>query len=441
MADNRCPLVILVIGSGGREYEIVRKISESHLVCTVYCVQGNVGMDMFPGVERKNIRANDISALLEFAKSNEIDLTIVGPEEPLAIGIVDAFEKAGLKIFGPRKSAARLETSKVFAKEFMVRHEIPTAKFIVYENAASCKNWIQKYSGAEDFPLVIKMDELAAGKGVKVCDDLQSAVDFLDEISADKFGNPKSKIIVEGHLPGEEASYIVLVDKKGNFLPLASAQDHKRIDDGDSGPNTGGMGAYSPAPVITKALEKKIHDIVRRVIKGMRKEENPFFGFLYLGLMIQGEEVYVLEFNVRLGDPETQPILARMKSSFVRLILASMEGKLNKYTIEWDEAPAVCFVASAKGYGYLANPQKGDEIFGIKDAEKTGAIVSLAGVALDKSGKLITSGGRVLGVTAKGDFAGDFAGAKKKAREALEMISFDGMHYRSDITDRAINRQ
>jgi len=442
MPKSTChPIEVLVIGSGAREYEMVRKIAESPIVCTVFCAPGNAGMRRIPGAECIDIKANDIPALLEFAKLHEIALTIVGPEEPLVNGIVDVFEDAKLPIFGPSEKAAMLEGSKIFAKHFMDRHDIPTAPFNVFANADEAVKLLKKTAEETSikFPLVLKMDGLAAGKGVRVCNDLQSALEFLEEIKAGKFGNADGSILLENCLTGEEASYIVSVDKKGNFVPMASSQDHKRIGDGDVGFNTGGMGAYSPAPVITAAVEKEIQDIVRKVIKGMKEEGNPFFGFLYLGLMIKDEEPSVLEFNVRLGDPETQPIMARMKSSLVALIFAAIEGKLDTYTINWDDVPAVCVVAAAEGYP--GTPRKGDEIFGIKDAEKTGAIVSFAGVALNESGDMVTAGGRVLSVTAKGDFVGDYLGAKEAAYGAIKRILFPGQQYRTDIADRAICRQ
>ncbi|HRY28210.1 MAG TPA: phosphoribosylamine--glycine ligase [Candidatus Moranbacteria bacterium] len=441
---------ILVIGSGGREYSMVGKLAQSPLVDKIYCAPGNDEMGRIPKTTPiSDITAKNVLGLRNFALENDVGCIVAGPEDPLVLGASDDFEAAGLNSLGPKGAAARLEGSKVRAKEFMKRHKIPTAPFIVLENAVKAKDYfsgtLTEFGKPKKFPLVIKMDGLAAGKGVRVCYDLVAAIEFLDDILAGKFGEAgNGKIIIEDCLKGEEASYIVIIDKNGNFISLASSQDHKLSENDDyDGPrpkrNTGGMGAYSPAPVVTDAVEKKVRRIVRKVINGMKKEKCPFTGFLYIGLMIKDGKINVLEFNVRSGDPETQPILARMKSDFAELIMAALDGALDKFKIEWDDVPAVTVALTAEGYS-VGKPRKGDVITGIEDAEKTGAIISFAGVKRNKKGELITNGGRVLYVTAKGDFPGDFTGAIEKVYEAVGMIHFDGMHYRTDIAKKAINR-
>lgn len=431
---------ILVLGSGGREYSMLDKLGQSSGVDKLYCAPGNDAMRRLPKVECLNIKADNIPVLLAFAISEGIDLTIPGPEDPLVKGVANAFKKAGLKIFGPDKEAAELEGSKVFAKHFMFKYGIPTAQFTVFESTEAIREYLRIYTKvpAKRFPLVLKMDGLAGGKGVRVCKDMQSALAFLAEIDAGRFKDAGSRIILEDCLSGEEASYIVMVDKKGHFLSLASSQDHKRVGDDDMGENTGGMGAYSPAPVVTEEIEKKIRKIVRRVINGMQKEGKLFMGFLYLGLMIKKGKLSVLEFNVRLGDPETQPIMVRMLTDFAELIMAAVNGDLDKHYIKWDAAPAVCIVKCAEGYPGAV--KTGDEVFGYEGAEGIGANVSFAGVKLNAAFKLVTSSGRIVAITGRGVGAGDFAGAQKKAYLAAGMIHFRGQHFRTDIAQRAIER-
>lgn len=423
---------VLVTGGGGREHALVWKLSQSSKVSKIFCAPGNAGT----GIIATNvyIKATNIDGLKEFALKEKIDLTIVGPEDPLVGGIVDEFTSVGLRIFGPTKSAAVLEGSKVFMKDLCAKYDIPTASYKVFEDHESAK----KYLNSHKLPIVIKADGLAAGKGVTVCHTLEKALNALKEIFEDrKFGDAGNKVVIEKCLEGEEASYIVLVDKNGNFIPLASSQDHKARDTGDKGPNTGGMGAYSPAPVITVEVERLIlGKIIHPTLVAMRKEDRPFSGILYAGLMIKGGKPYVLEFNVRLGDPETQPILARMKSDIVPVILAALDGKLDSVEIEWDERPAVCVVMASKGYPY--GYKKGFEIFGIDEAEKSGAIVFHAGTQKGCHGAIETSGGRVLGITAKGN---TFREAKNNAYRGVEKIRYDNLFWRNDIADRAINRR
>lgn len=430
---------ILVIGSGGREHALVWKIAQSPMVKRIFCAPGNAGTEQEPRAVNISIKAEDIQELKRFALNNHIDLTIVGPEDPLAAGIVDEFQVAGLKILGPTKEPAKLESSKVFTKHFLFKNNIPTAEFSVFNSTDSIRHYIINFTKvSERFPLVLKIDGLAAGKGVKVCREIQDVYGFLREIDSGKFGQASRLIIVEEYLDGEEASYIVIVDKKGNFIPLATSQDHKlRYEDDQSpNPNTGGMGAYSPAPVITREVEKRIQDqIIKPTIKGMQKRGTPFTGVLYAGLMIKDGQPKALEFNVRLGDPEAQPILMRMKSDIVPIILAALEGKLNTVEIKWDPRPAVCVVAVSDGY---PGPyKKGYKIFGIEDAKELGATIFYAGTAKDADGDIITAGGRVLGVTATGD---DIKTAQKNAYLSVERISWIGCSFRRDIAHRAINR-
>lgn len=434
---------VLVIGSGGREYAFAKKIADSPLVNEVICAPGNDGMVFLPRVSVCDVKANDIQGLLKFALKNEIDLTIVGPEDPLVNGIVNAFEDKKLVIFGPTKEAAKLEGSKVYSKKFMEKYGISTAPFTVFENTDAIKEYLPSLVNVPGiFPFVLKVDELAAGKGARICKSMQDALNFIKEINDGNIKGAGGKIIKEKFVAGEEGSCIAVVSKNGSFYLLPFSQDHKAVFNNDKGPNTGGMGAYSPAPVVTRRIEEKVREIIRRTIDGMREESRPFCGFLYAGIIVdKNEEVQVLEYNVRMGDPETQPIMARLKSDLIPLILAALDNNLDEYgnEVKWDSNPAVCVVGAAKGYP--GAPQKGDVIRGIIEAERAGAAVSLAGVVFDEKGDLATSGGRVLGVTALGDFEGDFLGAKNKAYKALKKIFFKGMHYRTDIADKAINRK
>lgn len=430
---------VLIIGGGGREHALVWKISQSPMVKKIFCVPGNAGTEQEPKAVNIPIQAEDIQKLKKFALNNHIDLTIVGPEDPLATGIVDEFQDTRLQILGPSKEAARLESSKVFTKHFLFENNIPTAEFSVFGSTDLIRNYIIDFTKIpKKFPLVLKIDGLAAGKGVKVCREIQDVYDFLKEIDSGKFDQTSKLIIMEEFLDGEEASYIVIVDKEGQFRPLATSQDHKLRYEGDqnSNPNTGGMGAYSPAPVITKEVEQRIQNqIIRRAIKGMRKRGTPFTGILYAGLMIKDGQPKALEFNVRLGDPEAQPILMRMKSDIVPIILAALDGKLNTVEIKWDPRPAICVVMVSDGY---PGPHKeGYKIFGIEDAKKLGTTIFHSGTAKDADGNTITAGGRVLGVAAIGN---DIKTARENAYLSIEKISWQGCSFRRDIAHQAINR-
>ena len=422
---------VLVVGGGGREHALVWKISESPLVDKIFCAPGNAGTAEV--AENVPIKAGDIPALKRFARENKIDLTVVGPEDPLVNGITDEFEAADLPIIGPRKNAAYLEGSKVDAYLFMRRHNIPVPVSIVFDDI----DFARRNIGRSDvFPKVLKADGLAAGKGVIICKSGEEITAALDRFAAGEFGSATDRFLWQVFRRGEEASFIVLVDKQGNVLPLVTTQDHKAVFDGDKGPNTGGMGAYSPAPVMTEKLKRRVMSrIVYPTIRGMAQEGTPSFGVLYFGLMIdvQGNP-WVIEYNVRLGDPETQPILARMRSDIVELFLAMNQGNLDKARIIWDSRKAVCVVKAAKGYPG-AYP-KGHEIFGIEDARRLGIIVDQAGTAR-KNGKIITAGGRVLAVTALGRTFEDAIG---KAYAGAGLISMGPEHFRQDIAQRAINR-
>jgi phosphoribosylamine---glycine ligase len=421
---------ILVIGSGGREHALVWKISQSKKVDKVYCAPGNAGISQL--AECINIKADDIEGLRKFAFDNKIDLTIVGPEAPLTEGIVDHFQKIRLKVFGPSKAAAKLEGSKIYAKEVMMRYEVPTATFKEFTNERDAIKYLQDSS----FPIVVKADGLAAGKGVVVAQDFEEAEEAVDRMLVKKeFGTASSKIIIEECLIGEEASILAFCDGK-HFKVMQSAQDHKRIFDNDMGPNTGGMGAYSPAPVVTDKIIKEVEEkVFKRMVDGMQKEGAPFVGVLYAGIMVTKNGPKVLEFNTRFGDPETQPILMRLKTDIIDIIEHILEGKLDKINIEWDKRASVCIVLASKGYP--GNYEKGQIISGLDDAAKLkDAYVFHAGTS-NVNGKIVTSGGRVLGVTAMGD---TIEQAITKAYSAVRMVKFDGMHYRSDIGKRALSR-
>ena len=423
---------ILVVGSGGREHALAWKLAQSAGVQKVYVAPGNAGTAREAALE--NLPITDIHALADFAEANKIHLTVVGPEAPLAAGIVDVFRDRSLKIFGPTKAAAQLESSKDFAKRFMARHKIPTAGFETFTDATAAHAYIDR-QGA---PIVIKADGLAAGKGVVVAMDLAEAHAAIDDmLSGNKLGSAGARVVIEDFLDGEEASFIVLVDGK-NVLPMATSQDHKRIGDGDTGPNTGGMGAYSPAPVVTPEVhEKAMRDIILPTVRGMEADGIPFTGFLYAGLMIGKDgSVKTLEFNARMGDPETQPIMMRLKSDAVKMFEHAIDGTLDKTNTEWDSRVALGIVLAAAKYP--ETPRKGDVIHGLPAGNSAGedAHVFHAGTT-DENGQVVTNGGRVLCVTALGE---DVAQAQKRAYEAAASIQFDGMQYRKDIGYRAINR-
>jgi len=423
-------LKVLVIGSGGREHALVWKLSQSPRVDKIYCAPGNPGIAEI--AECLDIKADDIESLLNFAKYEWIDLTIVGPEAPLTAGIVDAFVKDERRIFGPDASGARLEGSKVFAKDFMLKYGIPTAEYKMFTSYLHAKEYI----GLKGAPVVIKADGLAAGKGVFVCETVDEAIDSLKVIMKEKaFGSAGSRVVVEQCLKGEEASFMVLTDGK-TVIPLATSQDHKTVFDGDRGPNTGGMGAYSPAPVITKALHLTImKTVIDPLIKGLAKERINYRGVIYAGLMICDGKPYVLEFNCRFGDPEAQPVLMRLDSDLFEMMKATSEGKLKDVKVSWKDDPAVCVVLASKGYP--GNYEKGKVIKGLDELrDMSDTMIFHAGTGIRKN-KVVTSGGRVLGVTALGK---DISAAKRNAYKAIEKVHFDGMHYRKDIADKAIKK-
>ena len=421
---------ILVIGSGGREHALAWKLAQSPRMQKVYVAPGNGGTARDPDLE--NVPLTGVAELVEFAKRENVYLTVVGPEAPLAEGVVDAFRAAGLKIFGPMKAAAQLEASKDFAKAFMVRHNIPTAKYQTFTDAAQAHAYVE----AEGAPIVIKADGLAAGKGVVVAQTLAEAHAAIDDMLAgNKLGAAGARVVIEECLFGEEASFIVMVDGE-HVLPLASSQDHKRLLDGDAGPNTGGMGAYSPAPVGTPEMHARImREVINPSVAGMAKDGVPYTGFLYAGVMV-GEDgrIKVLEFNCRMGDPETQPIMMRLKSDLVTLVEHAIDGKLDKVEAEWDRRTALAVVLAAANYP--DSPRKGDVIDGLPKDEEDLHVFHAGTQLLD--GKPVTSGGRVLAVTALGD---SVKMAQKRAYEAVAQIRFAGMQYRKDIGYRALNRK
>lgn len=421
---------VLVIGGGGREHAIVWKLSQSKMVDKIFCCPGNAGIAEI--AQCIDVNYDDFQALLDFVKYEWIDLTIVGPEAPLSKGIVDLFENEGRRILGPTKAAARLEWSKAFSKDLMRSHGIPTADYKVFTSYLHAEEYV-KLKGT---PIVIKADGLAAGKGVFIAATMDEAMDALEQIMKDRvFGAAGDRVLIEECLQGEEASFMAFTDGK-TIVPMVSSQDHKRIFDNDQGPNTGGMGAYSPAPVITEELEAVvIEKIMKPTVKALKSEGITYKGILYAGLMIDKGKPYVLEFNCRLGDPETQPVLSRLQSDLMEIAIAVTDERLSEIKIEWKKDPAVCVVVSSGGYP--GKYRKGDVITGIPEANKVdGVHVFHAGTAF-KDSDIITSGGRVLGVTATGN---SIAEAKRHAYEAIDKINFTGMHCRKDIADRALNR-
>jgi len=419
---------ILVIGSGGREHALAWKIAQSKLCDKIFCAPGNAGISQI--AECIGIKSDDITGLLDFARREKVDLTVVGPEVPLASGIVDEFAKYKLKIFGPNKAAARMEASKVFSKELMAKYKVPTAIFKIFDNPEEAKKYIEEIGA----PCVVKADGLAAGKGVVVAKTIDEAKQAIDAMMQEKiFGDAGNKVIIEECLQGQEASILVITDSK-EVIALASAQDHKRVFDNDGGPNTGGMGAYSPAPIVTKELFREILDkVIYRTIDGLSKEGIDYRGVLYAGIMLTKGGPKTLEFNVRFGDPETQAILPRLKSDLVEIMLATAEQKLNRLrALEWDEAACVCVVCAAGGYP--GNYEKGKEIIGLDKAAKIKDVVVFhAGTKLQNN-KVVTNGGRVLGVTGLGKTIKE---AIDKTYTAVKEINFEGVHYRKDIGAKA----
>jgi phosphoribosylamine--glycine ligase len=416
------------VGGGGREHALVWKIAKSPKVSKVYCAPGNAGIS--EQATLVPIKANDLNSLLEFALKEKIDLTVVGPEDPLTRGIVDLFESKGLFIFGANRKAAEIEGSKAFAKEMMKKYHIPTAFYEIFDKQKEAVKYIRK-QGA---PIVVKADGLAAGKGVIVCKTVEEAIQSVKKIMVEKiFGEAGNQVVIEEYLVGEEASYIAFTDGK-TILPMASSQDHKPIFDEDQGPNTGGMGAYSPAPVVTEEVhERIIEKILRPIIYGMQEEGRTYKGVLYAGLMIDDGHPKVLEFNARFGDPETQPVLMRMRGDVIPILEACMKGTLSQHQIEWDKRASVCVVMASKGYP--GDYEKGKVIRGLKEVSKMeGAFVFHAGTTL-KDDQVITNGGRVLGVTGLGE---DIPRAIEGTYQAVKKISWDGVHYRTDIGQKAL---
>ena len=421
---------VLVVGGGGREHALAWCLSRSPRVSRVFVAPGNAGTAREEGIT--NVPITAIDELVKYAKGNGIHATVVGPEGPLAAGIVDAFRAAGLRIFGPSRMAAQLEASKDFAKRFMVRHEIPTAHYATFTDARAAHAHVLKHGA----PIVIKADGLAAGKGVVVAESTDDAHKAIDEmLGGNALGDAGHRVVIEEFMEGEEASFIVMVDGR-NVLPLASSQDHKRIFDGDRGPNTGGMGAYSPAPVVTPEIHHRVmSEIIDPTVKGMAAEGVPYCGFLYAGLMIDSSGApRVVEFNCRLGDPETQPILMRLKSDLLELVDHAIDGTLDQAEAEWDRRAALGVVIAAKGYP--GEPRKGDEIAALPE-DAADMHVFHAGTA-SGTGPIVTSGGRVLCVTALGD---KVKMAAERAYQAIEGVRFEGMQFRRDIGHRAFNRR
>ncbi|MDX9714917.1 MAG: phosphoribosylamine--glycine ligase [Dissulfurispiraceae bacterium] len=421
---------VLVIGSGGREHAIVWKLSQSRLVDKIYCAPGNAGIaDM---AECVDIDLSDFTNLLDFVKYEWIDLTIVGPEEPLSRGIADAFEKEGRRIFAPVKAGAMLETSKTFCKDFLRRYRIPTADYKVFTSYLHAEDYVRM----KGLPIVIKADGLAAGKGVFISSTFDEAKEALKIIMKDRaFGDAGDRVVIEECLEGEEASYIAFTDGK-TIVPMVSSQDHKRIFDNDKGPNTGGMGTYSPAPVVTPEIEEKIMErVMRPTLEGLKRENIKYKGVLYAGLMIKDGEPKLLEYNCRFGDPETQVILTRLKSDLAEVALAVSEERLADINVEWHDNPSVCVVLASGGYP--GHYEKGKIIRGLKEAAALENVTTFHAGTSFKGNDIVTSGGRVLGVTALGS---TIAEAKKRAYEAVSRISFDGMQFRKDISDKALMR-
>lgn len=422
---------VLVVGGGGREHALVWKIRQSPLVSELYCAPGNAGIAR--DARCVPINAGDVEALVQFARQEGMDLTVVGPEEPLVKGIAERFRAEGLPLFGVSQQAAILEGSKSFAKELMRRHGIPTAQFHVFKDPNGARSYVTQ-TGA---PIVVKADGLAAGKGVFVCRTVEEALCAIEEIMVKRaFGDAGNVLLVEECLEGEEASFLAITDGH-TVIPFPPAQDHKAVYDGDQGPNTGGMGAYSPAPVITDSLAQEIMErIMVPIVRAMAEEGRPYRGVLYAGLMICQGEPKVLEFNVRLGDPETQPLLVRLASDLVPLLMAALEGRLDRVQPVWEEGAAVCVVMASNGY---PGPyEKGKPIYGLGEAEAMEDVVVFHAGTREENGQILTNGGRVLGVTARGQ---DVAQAVERAYSAVEKIHWDGLHYRKDIGQKALRKE
>jgi phosphoribosylamine--glycine ligase len=424
---------VLIIGAGGREHALAWKVAQSPRVSQIFVAPGNAGTRLEPRTTNVDIAAEDVPALLAFAQHEKIDLTIVGPEGPLVLGLCDTFAAAGLHCFGPGRLAARLEGSKAFTKDFLRRHGIPTAAYATFTRDSFDADWVR----AQKAPLVVKADGLAAGKGVVICATTEEAVETAADMFAGRFGKAGDRVVVEEFLVGEEASFIAMVDGS-TVLPLATSQDHKRLRDGDQGPNTGGMGAYSPAPVVTPEMHERImREVMLPTVAALQREGTPYLGFLYAGIMIHPDGTpNVLEFNCRFGDPETQPILSRMRSDLVSLCEAAIDGKLAGIEVDWDPRAAVGVVMAAGGYP--DEVRKGDEIRGLDTAAQMPGKVFHAGTALNAAGRVVTSGGRVLCAVGLGD---SVRAAQQQAYELAGTICWEGLQYRKDIGYRAIARE
>ncbi len=423
---------VLVVGNGGREHVLCWKIAQSSKVEKVFCAPGNAGIANV--AECVNIPVSDLNGLADFASRENIDLTVVGPEAPLCDGIVDVFKARGMKVFGPDKASARLEGSKVFSKDFMRKYNIPTAWAETFTAEVPAIEFVNGRFDAGDKGIVIKADGLAAGKGVIVALNREDAVDGIKKCFGGAFGDAGKKILVEECLFGEEASILALTDGR-TIMPLASSQDHKRVGDGDSGPNTGGMGAYSPAPVVTGDVMENVRiNVLEPFLKGLKQEDLYFRGVLFVGVMVTDKGPKVLEFNVRFGDPEVQAVMMRLENDLVDVIEKIVDGRLDEVKLEWAKGASVCVVMASGGYP--DDYEKGFEISGFEDAEREGAVVFHAGTSF-KDGKIVNTGGRVLGVTAMGQ---DIRAAIDKAYRAVAKIHWQGGFYRKDIGHRALNR-
>ena len=422
---------VLLTGNGGREHAIAWKLAQSKETNKLFIAPGNPGTSKCG--TNIDIKADELDKLVDFARANKIGLAVIGPEDPLAAGIVDRFEAAGIKAFGPSGAAAQLEADKAFAKQIIKANAIPTAESRTFDNFRDAKTYI----ASRDEAVVVKAAGLAKGKGVFVCDEPAQGIIAAEKIMCDKiFGSAGDKIVVEDKLLGQEASILAFVDGR-NIYVLETSQDHKPIGDEDTGPNTGGMGAYSPAPVVTeKIMEQITREMLVPIVDGMNKNGTPYKGIIYAGIMITQGGPRVLEFNVRFGDPETQPILARLKSDLLEAMLATCNGTLDKITLEWDSRPAVCIVMASGGYP--DDYEKGKIITGLENAEALGDVIVFHAGTAEKNGQIVTAGGRVLGVTALGN---DIAQAQAKAYQAVEKIKFEKAYYRKDIADKAIKRK
>lgn len=423
---------VLIIGSGGREHALAWKVAQSTRVAQVFVAPGNAGTALESRVQNVDIAVEDIAKLVEFARREQIALTIVGPEVPLVLGVVDAFQAAGLRCFGPVQAAAQLEGSKAFTKDFLKRYNIPTAAYATFTKQSFDEAWVREQRA----PLVVKADGLAAGKGVVICETTEEAVESARAMFSGQFGAAGEKVVIEEFLEGEEASFIVMVDGE-HILPLATSQDHKRLKDADQGPNTGGMGAYSPAPVVTPAIhDRAMREVIEPTVKGLAKDGTPYTGFLYAGLMIASDGTpNVLEFNCRFGDPETQPIMARLISDLTELCDAALDRRLHEVDVAWDSRAAVGVVLAAGGYPETV--RKGDVIHGLDDAARLPGKVFHAGTKL-VDGKAVTNGGRVMCAVGLGTSVSE---AQRAAYALCDAVKFEGMHYRRDIGYRAVQRE